>query len=518
MRSISAAVTRRGLQRISRRCAVSFPSRHCASKLQTSPATRTFSASTSFLGQDRQWSTPLAKQLFEAISTTGPVPLASYMRMCLTGDLGGYYTGAIGQDRDQFGVKGDFVTSPEISQIFGELVGVWFIAEWISQGQPKEGVQLIEVGPGRGTLMDDMLRTIKRFPAMVDSIESVFMVEASPELREKQKTLLCGSDAPSEDCAAGFRSTGKHLGKPVVWAESLKSIPIEPNKVPFIVAHEFFDALPIHCFQSAPAPASTPKTASTSTSTVKPSSTEANSSPAYEWREMMVSPTHPAEVASDQAKAKAAGREASAAEFQLILSSKPTRHSRYLPESSPRYRHLKQSPGSVVEISPDASLYAADFAARIGGSDKVKKSQPCGAALILDYGTSDTIPINSLRGIRHHKLVSPFSAPGLVDLSADVDFTAIAEAATLASDGVEVHGPVPQADFLELMGIRERAEMLVRAAGTDESTAERIRKSWGRLVDRGPSGMGKVYKALAILPENDGRRRPVGFGGDVSPR
>jgi NADH dehydrogenase [ubiquinone] 1 alpha subcomplex assembly factor 7 len=93
-----------------------------------------------------------------ALQATGPVPLASFMRMCLTADVGGYYTGAIEEGRDQFGLKGDFITSPEISQIFGELVGIWFVAEWMSQGKPRKGVELIEVGPGRGTLMDDMLR------------------------------------------------------------------------------------------------------------------------------------------------------------------------------------------------------------------------------------------------------------------------------------------------------------------------------------------------------------------------
>jgi NADH dehydrogenase [ubiquinone] 1 alpha subcomplex assembly factor 7 len=276
--------------------------------------------------------------------------------------------------------------------------------------------------------------------------------------------------------------------------------------MPFVVAHEFFDALPIHAFQCVDIPsASQSDNQSPSTRTIKNT---------LQWREMVVSPT-PLDATHHSLATPSSQQHESIPEFQLTLSPSRTRHSLYLPETSIRYRNLKSIPNALIEVCPDASLYMSDIATRIGGSEKHPKSRPSGAALILDYGTTDTVPINSLRGIQRHRRVNPFSAPGLVDLSADVDFAALAEAATKASEGVEVHGPVDQGEFLTQMGIKERAAMLVKAAGENENKAASIDGAWKRLVDRGPGGMGKVYKAIAVLPENDGRRRPVGFGGDL---
>lgn len=153
----------------------------------------------------------------------------------------------------------------------------------------------------------------------------------------------------------------------------------------------------------------------------------------------------------------------------------------------------------------------ASFARRIGS-----KPRPSGAALILDYGPASTIPTSTLRGILAHKRVSPFLLPGRVDLSCDVDFAALAEAALAESPGVEVHGPVEQGAWLQVMGVRERAAMI--AGGGQSGGPNPIMQAVERLIERGGGsggGMGRIYKVMAVVPESGGRRKPVGFGGGV---
>jgi NADH dehydrogenase [ubiquinone] 1 alpha subcomplex assembly factor 7 len=259
--------------------------------------------------------------------------------------------------------------------------------------------------------------------------------------------------------------------------------------------------------------------------------------PKNTWHELVVSPASPYTSAGTTVTSSISRTDDEKPDFELTISKTPTPHSLYLPKMSARYRKLEDTPDAIIEVSPESISYVSDFAVRIGGGvpsaktgsqaspTKVvthaqvtfTKPQPSGAALILDYGPSNTIPANTFRGIRSHQTVSPFTAPGLVDLSADVDFLALAESALDASPGVEVHGPVEQSFFLSTMGIKERAERLLKGA-KDEETRKRLETGWRRLVDRGPNGMGKTYKAMALLPYIQGSkvRRPVGFGGDIA--
>lgn len=344
----------------------------------------------------------------------------------------------------------------------------------------------------------------------------------------------------------GWESVSRHSSDlKIVWTEDVRFVRRDGSKTPFIIAHEFFDALPIHIFQAIK---QSPKEQSTIRTPTGPIPAQRKQSEASQWRELLVSPTPPHRLKDGEP------------EFELSLSRSSTPHSMYLPETSPRYTALKDTDYATIEISPESQAYVRDFAIRLGGSNQeeieaastpkvaipgrkvpsaareepVQKPEPSGAALIIDYGPPATIPTNSLRGIRAHSRVSPFVSAGATDVSADVDFMALAETAINSSPGVEVHGPVDQGRFLVAMGIEERAAQLVkravdkeRAGSTGQNKSElteivkRIESGWKRLVDQSPQGMGRLYQVMAIVPhkpvgQGQPRRRPVGFGGDVS--
>ena len=161
---------------------------------------------------------PLEAEIRRRIAQAGPMPVAQYMELCLTHPEHGYYI-----TRDPLGSSGDFTTSPEISQMFGELVGIWAAAVWRTMGSP-DTVRLVELGPGRGSMMADALRAARVLPEFRAAVVA-HLVEISPVLETLQRLALGASDVA------------------VSWHKSLSEVPDGPL---IIVANEFFDALPIH--------------------------------------------------------------------------------------------------------------------------------------------------------------------------------------------------------------------------------------------------------------------------------
>ncbi|MGV1014970.1 MAG: class I SAM-dependent methyltransferase [Methyloceanibacter sp.] len=159
-------------------------------------------------------------RLKQRIARDGPISVAAYMEACLTDARAGYYA-----TRHPIGAKGDFITAPEISQIFGELVGLWAVAVWQSMGAPKS-VTVAEFGPGRGTLMVDAMRAWRSAPTFLESV-TVALVETSPSLHKVQQAALRGSSAP------------------IQWCDRIEDVPQGPL---IVIANEFLDALPIRQF------------------------------------------------------------------------------------------------------------------------------------------------------------------------------------------------------------------------------------------------------------------------------
>ena len=160
---------------------------------------------------------PLQSEIKKLIKSSGPMPVWRYMELCLLHPHHGYYL-----SRDPLGREGDFTTAPEVSQMFGELLGLWAASAWKAIGSPPL-LRLIELGPGRGTMMADALRALRVLPPLYQAL-SIHLVEVNPVLRAKQQATLSG---PRE----------------VSWHDTIDEVPDGPA---IIFANEYFDVLPIH--------------------------------------------------------------------------------------------------------------------------------------------------------------------------------------------------------------------------------------------------------------------------------
>ena len=349
--------------------------------------------------------TPVEERLRRRIALTGPLTVADYMAACIS-DRDGYYA-----SKSPFGAAGDFITAPEISQMFGELVGAWLADRWRADGAPE--CTLCELGPGRGTLMADILRVAGRDPDFA-SASRVVLVEASERLRKAQRERLAASHPRIEFAA-----------KP-------------PTDRPlYLVANEFFDALPIHQFVRR----------------------------SCRWFERTVG-------LRDDALA-------------FGLSPFPAALTADAPD------------GAVRELCPVGEAIIGDVARAIATAGQ-------GAALIIDYGYALAPGSDTLSAVHRHRHVEVLAEPGAVDLSAHVDFAALAKAA--GAEGASAHGPVGQGPFLLSLGLLERAGQL--GAGRSAEEQQALREAVERLAGEGPGQMGALFKVLGVTA---GERTPPGF-------
>ncbi len=288
----------------------------------------------------------VAQHVKDLIRANGPISVAEFMRIVLTARDDSYYRRA-----DPLGARGDFITAPEISQIFGELIGLWCVDVWQKLGAPK-AITLVELGPGRGTLMKDALRAARVAPAFLGAV-SVAMVEVSEALRRLQQDAL--RDAP----------VATH------WLDRFEDL--DARGPLFVVANEFFDALPIRQWVRAPAG----------------------------WSERCL------------------GLRGDA----LVFGAAGTVNEGVIADA------VREAPvGSIVETSPARSAVAGMIGEQI--------ARHGGAALTIDYGFAGPAAGDTLQAMKAHGFVDVLAEPGQADVTSHVDFSALADAFAEAGAGV----------------------------------------------------------------------------------
>ncbi len=330
----------------------------------------------------------------------------------------------------------DFTTAPEISQVFGEILGLWAAIVWQGMGRPTP-VILAEAGPGRGTLMADALRAIRSAAPDFAEALSVHLIETSPRLRELQMRAV-------PDAA---------------WHNTAEDLPPGPF---ILLANEFLDALPIRQFvwgggawheryvldgHFIEQPAHPPPTVM------------AGLDPAIQRNSPGAAP-HPL-FPREACPGESVGRESIS---PIALTAAPD--------------------GTILEISEPATAFIAHLAQRI--------TAHCGAALVTDYGPTEPTAGESLQAIRDKSPADPLRDPGSADLTTHVNFPALAE--TARQHGATPHGPIPQGVFLTRLGLFERTDRLARSQPPARAMA--LINAARRLAE--PDQMGRLFKAFAL--------------------
>ncbi len=407
---------------------------------------------------------PLASWLREQIATGGPMPVDVFMGHCLYHPRWGYYhQGAI------LGRAGDFITAPEISQLFGELIGIWCLLVWRQLGRPQR-LRLAELGPGRGTLMADLLRASRIAPDFAKALE-VDLIEISAPLMAEQRKVLTG---------AAVR---------VRWSTQLTPA-LHPT---IVIANEFLDAIPVAQFVHERADKNADGSADKSADEAADGGTgeAADEGSRSRWRTRLVDWN-------------------SARGFHFVMGPQVAMEAE-TPALPPGMRVFQER-----DDIPEGAILESRWRALVGGgAAEAKRSSDRGparaaglahqlaaaaeaaplVALFIDYGHEGPLLGETLQAVRGHAYAPVLANPGAADLSAHVDFTELA--AALARVGLASHGPMSQAAFLAGLGLPARLEALLAAASPEEANA--LESGAHRLM--APAGMGGRFKVLAVASD-----------------
>jgi NADH dehydrogenase [ubiquinone] 1 alpha subcomplex assembly factor 7 len=383
--------------------------------------------------------TPLAIKLAARIAESGPIPFHDYMEACLYDPEHGYYL-----KRDPLGGGGDFITAPEISQVFGELVGLWAGEVWRLMGEPAT-LRLIELGPGRATLLADALRALRVLKGFLKSV-TIHLVETSEPLRCAQKRMLAGG------------------GHSIFWHAGIGEVPDGPT---ILIANEFLDCLPVRQF-------------------IFDTSAET-------WRERQVAlenGTFKFFQPSDERQVPPQAVLLPEGKSSAQIPSPDQERVGVRGGLYPLSRTLAGigaagiEDGAILQQRPGTARMVQEFARRAGIAPL--------AALVIDYGYSRPSFGETVQAVKNHRFAGIFDAPGETDLTAHVDFSQLKQDALDAK--LTSFGPMALGEWLLRLGLEARLRQLLASAS--EKDAEDLKRQVLRLVD--PAQMGALFKVMAL--------------------